>query len=217
MTAVVNVLAASVTTFAATNLDDIFLLTVLFARRVPTRRIVAGQFLGFAAIVMVSFALLLGVSVTIPQVWIRILGILPLTIGVRQLVHLHKFKVTAAERVGSFSVLSIAAITFANGADNIGVYVPFFVASRGHLGVGLGHLWAVGPCVVWCWEVAGAPRTRPEIARALGTLDSTTGADRAGWLCSAVYVAAKVTVEQQDLNSTACSRAGLSLFNDASG
>jgi cadmium resistance protein CadD (predicted permease) len=135
MTAVVNVLAASVTTFAATNLDDIFLLTVLFARRVPTRRIVAGQFLGFAAIVMVSFALLLGVSVTIPQVWIRILGILPLTIGVRQLVHLHKFKVTAAERVGSFSVLSIAAITFANGADNIGVYVPFFVASRGHLGL----------------------------------------------------------------------------------
>jgi cadmium resistance protein CadD (predicted permease) len=82
MTAVVNVLTASVTTFAATNLDDIFLLTVLFARRVPTRRIVAGQSLGFAAIVMASFALLLGVSVTIPQVWIRILGFLPLTIGV---------------------------------------------------------------------------------------------------------------------------------------
>jgi cadmium resistance protein CadD (predicted permease) len=30
-------------------------------------------------------------------------------------------------------VLSIAAITLANGADNIGVYVPFFLASRSHM------------------------------------------------------------------------------------
>jgi cadmium resistance protein CadD (predicted permease) len=51
MSPLLTVLAASVTTFAATNLDDIFLLTVFFARRVPTRRIVAGQCLGFAAII----------------------------------------------------------------------------------------------------------------------------------------------------------------------
>lgn len=39
---------ASVTTFAATNIDDICLLTIFFfARRVPARRIVAGQYLGF--------------------------------------------------------------------------------------------------------------------------------------------------------------------------
>lgn len=51
-----SVLAASVTTFAATNLDDLFLLTMFFARRVTARRIVAGQYLGFAAIVLVSLA-----------------------------------------------------------------------------------------------------------------------------------------------------------------
>jgi cadmium resistance protein CadD (predicted permease) len=56
MSPVLRALAASVTTFAATNLDDLFLLTVFFARRVPTRRIVAGQCLGFAAIVIVSLA-----------------------------------------------------------------------------------------------------------------------------------------------------------------
>jgi cadmium resistance protein CadD (predicted permease) len=38
------------------------------------------------------------------------------------------------ERVdGSVSVLSIATITLANGADNVGVYVPFFVAHRADL------------------------------------------------------------------------------------
>jgi cadmium resistance protein CadD (predicted permease) len=134
MSPVVKVLAASLTTFAATNLDDIFLLTVFFARRVPTRRVVAGQYLGFAAIVAVSFALVWGVSHTIPRVWIRILGILPVAIGVKELVHAQRFKTVHAERVNpSLSVLSIAAITLANGADNVGVYAPFFVASRMHL------------------------------------------------------------------------------------
>jgi cadmium resistance protein CadD (predicted permease) len=46
---ILTVLAASMTTFVATNVDDIFLLTVFFVRRVPTRRIVAGPDLGFAA------------------------------------------------------------------------------------------------------------------------------------------------------------------------
>ena len=134
MSPVVKVFVASVTTFAATNLDDIFLLTVFFARRVPTRRIVAGQYLGFTAIVAVSYALVWGVTLTIPRVWIRILGILPLAIGVKELVRMHRFKTIHAERAdGSLSVLSIAAITLANGADNVGVYVPFFVASRAHL------------------------------------------------------------------------------------
>jgi cadmium resistance protein CadD (predicted permease) len=50
MSSVLTVLAASVTTLAVTNLDEIFLLTVLFARRLPTRRIVAGQYLGFCSI-----------------------------------------------------------------------------------------------------------------------------------------------------------------------
>jgi hypothetical protein len=44
MSPILTVVAASVTTFAATNIDDIFLLT-----RVATRRIVAGPDLGFAA------------------------------------------------------------------------------------------------------------------------------------------------------------------------
>jgi cadmium resistance protein CadD (predicted permease) len=49
MRPILKVLAASVTTFAATNVDDIFLLTLFVVRRVPTRRIVAGPYIGFAA------------------------------------------------------------------------------------------------------------------------------------------------------------------------
>jgi len=131
MSSVISVLAASVTTFAATNLDDIFLLTVFFARRVPTRRIVAGHYLGFATIVALSFALVWGVSLAIPRVWTRLLGILPLAIGIKELVRIRRSQAIPAERVdSSVSVLSIATITLANGADNVGVYVPFFVAHQ---------------------------------------------------------------------------------------
>ena len=134
MRLILSILAASVTTFAATNLDDIFLLTVFFARRVPTRRIVAGQYLGFAAIVVVSMAVVWGVELAIPRDWIRLLGILPLAVGIKELLQISKAKSRrASDSDGSLSLISIAAITLANGADNVGVYVPFFLLSRTHI------------------------------------------------------------------------------------
>jgi cadmium resistance protein CadD (predicted permease) len=125
------VLTASVTTFAATNIDDAFLLTFFFARRIPTRRIVAGQYVGFGAIILIT---LIGVwaALTIPHHWIRFLGFVPLAMGIKQLLSARR-----AERVpplGSDSTItSIALITLSNGADNIGVYLPFFVNGRAHL------------------------------------------------------------------------------------
>src|SRR5579864_6827865 len=82
MNSLLAVLAASLTTFAATNIDDVFILTLFFARRVPTRRIVAGRYLGFAAIILVS---LIGVwaALAIPHRWIRLRRPLPLSFIVR--------------------------------------------------------------------------------------------------------------------------------------
>jgi cadmium resistance protein CadD (predicted permease) len=149
MSPVFTVLAASATTFAATNVDDLFLLTMFFARRVATRRIVAGQYFGFAAIVMVSLAGVWAAGAAVPQGWIRLLGIFPLAIGVKALVKLHHSKSTrAAERHGSLSVFSIAVITLANGGDNIGVYLPFFVAGRSHLWLVLATYGLF--VLVWC-------------------------------------------------------------------
>src|ERR1700759_2189797 len=110
MSLILSILAASVTTFAATNLDDIFLLTVFFARRVPTRRIVAGQYLGFAAIVVVSLGVVWGVVLAIPRDWIRLLGVLPLAVGIKELLQMGKVKSRrAAGADGSLSLISLAA------------------------------------------------------------------------------------------------------------
>jgi cadmium resistance protein CadD (predicted permease) len=129
MKSLLAVLAASVTTFAATNIDDVFLLTLFFARRIPTRRIVAGQYLGFTAIIVLS---LIGVwaALAIPHRWIRLLGVLPLAIGIKDLFQTRR---TEPKRSNKYSLISIALVTLSNGADNVGVYVPFFIVSRAHL------------------------------------------------------------------------------------
>jgi cadmium resistance protein CadD (predicted permease) len=125
------VLSASIATFAATNIDDVFLLTFLFARRISTRRIVAGQYIGFAAVVGIS---LIGVwaAVAIPHRWIHFLGVLPLVIGIKHLLQARRRELESSRSKKS-DIVSIAAITLSNGADNIGVYVPFFVNGRVYL------------------------------------------------------------------------------------
>ena len=149
MNVVTTVLVASVTTFAATNIDDILLLTLFFARRVPTRRIVAGQYLGFSAIILLSC---LGALLTlaIPTRWTRLLGLLPLTLGIKELLQNEKAK-DAGELSEKKQSLSIAIITLSNGADNLGVYVPFFHFNRHHLWLIL----IVYGVLVWIWCIAG--------------------------------------------------------------
>jgi transposase len=73
ITSVLAAIVASVTTFAATNVDDLFLLSVFFARREPIRRVMAGQYLGFAGIVALS---MFGfwVALAIPLGWFRFIG-----------------------------------------------------------------------------------------------------------------------------------------------
>ena len=130
ITSVLAAIVASVTTFAATNVDDLFLLSVFFARREPMRRVMAGQYLGFAGIVALS---MLGfwAALAIPLAWFRFLGILPLAIGIKRLLHIRKAEVLIAS---NFTVLSIAAITLANGGDNLAVYTPFFAVNSTHPG-----------------------------------------------------------------------------------
>jgi len=148
MTSLPAAVAASIATFAATNIDDFFLLTLFFARRVETRTIVAGQYFGFGAIVLVSL-LGLWAAVVVPAGWIRFLGIIPIALGVKQMIQGHKATVRNENRSSPLGVLSIASLTLANGADNVGVYLPFFAVSRAYLWAILTvYAFLVG---VWCY------------------------------------------------------------------
>lgn len=157
--------------FAVTNVDDIVLLALFFAQgagyRGSAARIVLGQYLGFAAILAVSIAAALGATL-LPESVIPYLGLLPLALGL-------KAAWTAwrggdddggePARPGGPRALEVAAVTFANGGDNLGVYVPVFATSGPG---GMSVYAAVFLLLVAVWCLAGRFfATRPVVAKAL--------------------------------------------------
>jgi cadmium resistance transport/sequestration family protein len=130
----VKALITAVTAFAATNLDDILVLTVFFgqvgSQGLHRWHIIAGQYLGFGALVLIS---LIGFfsNFLIPRSWIGLLGILPVVIGLRRWLRDRNSDTRPSiveEQASRGWVITVASVTFANGGDNIGIYAPLFAS-----------------------------------------------------------------------------------------
>jgi len=121
--------------FIATNIDDIIVLSLFFARGSgrsgTTARILAGQYLGFAGILAAAVLVSLGAGVFLPEEAIPYFGLIPLALGLWagwQAWREGDDDDDEAKVAGkSVAVWTVAAVTFANGGDNIGVYVPVFL------------------------------------------------------------------------------------------
>ncbi|MHC5933268.1 cadmium resistance transporter [Nostoc sp.] len=142
-----NQLVTAITTgaiaFIATNIDDIVILLLFFSQinaKFRLRHIVAGQFLGFTVLLILSFSGLFG-GLVLSKSWIGLLGLLPMSIGISSLVNREEdsskevvatTEEAEASTISSFfspQAYSVAAVTIANGSDNISVYVPLFASS----------------------------------------------------------------------------------------
>lgn len=171
-----EVALAAVASFAATNLDDIIVLMVFFAQannpnsnspsNFKRRHIIIGQYLGFFTIILASLPGFFG-GLIIDKKMIGILGVIPIFIGIQQLINNLQNQnwqnnnlpnnsdeieiqevsaeinnVTESTKLGDRSFISllasiispqtykVATVTFANGGDNIGIYVPLFASSN---------------------------------------------------------------------------------------
>ena len=120
--------------FVSTNIDDVVLLLALFSSRAySTRQVVVGQYLGIAALYGTSVLASL-VSLVLPPTYPGLLGLAPIAIGIKQLRHLLRKhdrgpadgRLLERPMSAPASIVSVAAATIANGADNIGVYTPIF-------------------------------------------------------------------------------------------
>lgn len=178
--------------FAVTNIDDLLVLALFFGRwaghRGASVRVVLGQYLGFAGILVASVAGALGAGL-LPGPAVAYLGLLPLLLGVRAAWEVWRERASGAgpdagsdvgsdlgadpdpgpgggARGGGPSVFAVAAVTLAGGGDNIGVYVPVFAAAgpESLAGYTVVFLALLG---VWC-AVGRFLATRPPVARALG-------------------------------------------------
>jgi cadmium resistance transport/sequestration family protein len=135
---------AGSTAFIATNADDILILMLFFSQTNSSFRrqhIVVGQYLGFIALVIASLPGFFG-GLIIPPAWIGLLGLVPIAIGISNLVNNQEDKpeiqTVSDSKTTAKSLLiaiapqtyKVAAVTFANGGDNIGIYVPLFANSN---------------------------------------------------------------------------------------
>jgi cadmium resistance transport/sequestration family protein len=125
-------IAAAVGLFAATNIDDIVVLTVLFLAStrgsLPGWTVVVGQYLGFIALVAISVVAAAGLTI-VPDEWVGFLGLIPLAIGLFGLIRTVRRRGDNDDddsAIGAVGLLGVAGITIANGADNIALYTPVF-------------------------------------------------------------------------------------------
>jgi cadmium resistance protein CadD (predicted permease) len=145
--------------FSVTNIDDLLLLALFFARSRSPVKIVAGQYLGFAGILAASVVGALGATL-LPEHVRPWLGLLPIALGIK--AFLQRSTDDEPDDVGP-GVLAVAGVTLANGGDNIGVYVPVFTTS-GDIGVYV----VVFLVLVGVWCAAGRfLATREVVARTL--------------------------------------------------
>ncbi|BAY09646.1 cadmium resistance transporter [Calothrix sp. NIES-2098] len=145
MSGLVTAISTGITAFSATNIDDMVLLTLFFSQVNNTFRrwhIIAGQYLGFTALIVASLPGFFG-GLVIPRPWIGLFGIVPIVIGIRALLK-HEEDAADGDEIEikqshhslltkflNIQTYSVAAVTFANGTDNISIYVPLFASSTG--------------------------------------------------------------------------------------
>ncbi|WP_346940169.1 cadmium resistance transporter [uncultured Clostridium sp.] len=119
------------------------------------RHIITGQYLGVILLITISIIGALGVSL-IPSEYVGLLGLVPIYLGVKAYIdhkkdhkdnvdigqrqiqnsedlELRKITDVKEEGILSFvmkfinpSAVKVLGLTFANGADNIGIYIPLF-------------------------------------------------------------------------------------------
>lgn len=176
MSQLATALAEAIIAFTATNIDDIIILLLFFSQidlNFRRRHIVVGQYLGFILLIIASLPGFFGGLIVSPE-WIGLLGLLPIAIGIKQLVtreqETTEIQTITAEKSVFLSVLSpqtyqVAAVTIANGGDNISIYIPLFAGKTpfGLLVILSVFLFMVG---VWC-AVAYLLTRQPTIAYVL--------------------------------------------------
>lgn len=126
-------LLQAIVLFIATNIDDIIVLSLFFTRGAgrpgTTAKIIAGQYLGFVGILAAALLVTVGAGWALPPEAIPYFGLIPLALGLWAGWQAYRYEDDddAAVAGKGVAVATVASVTFANGGDNIGVYVPVFL------------------------------------------------------------------------------------------
>ncbi|MBD2092953.1 cadmium resistance transporter [Microcoleus sp. FACHB-1515] len=173
MSELIEAAIAAVTAFAATNIDDIVVLMIFYAQVnsiFRPRHIISGQYLGFVVLIVASLPGFFG-GFLLPESVIGLLGFLPIAIGIKAWFDrdsdTQDVSINAANSSSLLpaQTLQVAAVTIANGGDNVGIYLPLFASSNAFQLTVILSVFAI-MIIVWC-SIAAQLARHPLIAKSL--------------------------------------------------
>lgn len=153
--------------YTSTNIDDLFLLTLLCAQadsKAGQRSILTGHCLGIGALTAVSLLSAFGLQFIADERLTRLLGLIPILLGIRSWRQTQSDDAPSPSRA-TLGTSGIFLLTVANGADNVGVYIPAFSRSS-PLQLGVTFLLFALLCLVW-WLLAERFADYPLLRRKL--------------------------------------------------
>jgi cadmium resistance protein CadD (predicted permease) len=132
MNDLLSIILIAAAAFAACNIGEMFILMNFYLdRRFSTAEVVTGQYISAALLVALCLVIAFGLAAVSPA-WLHWLGVLPIFIGIRNLMRaktLLREELQEEERTVrrmGVNLLSVTAVTFADGSDNVGVFAPLF-------------------------------------------------------------------------------------------
>lgn len=139
----ISLIGIGATSFAATNIDDLFILMAFFAnhRSFPISQVVLGQYVGMGALLAIGIVGSL-IALVVPNNLIGFIGIFPIAIGIKELLELRKYDYEEEEEpatkqpsqrskwiVAYLPFLTVAAVTL-SGGEEIGIYTSVFAINN---------------------------------------------------------------------------------------
>jgi cadmium resistance protein CadD (predicted permease) len=154
-------LIAAFLAFVSSNIDDLLILVLFYGNKsYRNREIIIGQFLGIIALTAIGMAGSL-IGLFIPQKYIGLLGVFPLFIGLKDLLKVIRGKKEEDIKMSSnkSNVMTVAGVCFANGGDNIGIYIPLFATINWSGKISIFMLFML-MTYIWCriaWHITKYP------------------------------------------------------------
>jgi cadmium resistance protein CadD (predicted permease) len=165
-------LVEAISLFAVTNVDDLVVLSLFFGWATTRRergQVVLGQYVGFALLLVLAVVGAAGAAL-LPDGAVRWLGLVPLALGLYagwQTLGARRADADEAAPRRALGWWAVAGVTFANGGDNLGVYIPAFAQLDG---AAVATFVAIFLCLVALWcaaavRIAGHPRVATALDR----------------------------------------------------
>lgn len=173
-----QIIIISIISFISTNIDDFAVLMILFARSDSLKmkmQITAGQFIGIAVITAVSMCAAAGLTL-LPEKYTPLLGLIPIALAVKERI---EYRAASRQAQGAqadessgaapltHGLFSAAAVTIADGGDNLGVYIPLFTGSDKQTYIAAGIVFFL-LTALWCaasWKLADSSTVRNGIKK----------------------------------------------------